>query len=133
MVGLDARKVPACPARPSGYEIVIHGGRTPTGLDALDWAKRCEALGAGELCLNSIDADGTRNGYDLAFTRLIADNVTIPVIASGGAGHPGHLAEAVTAGGASAALIASIVHFGKYTIAELKSVLQQAGVSVRLT
>ena len=132
VVGMDVRRVPASPAQPSGYEIVIHGGRKPTGLDALAWARRCEELGAGELCVNSIDADGTLDGYELTLTRLIADAVTIPVLASGGAGAPQHLTDAVTTGGASAALVASIVHYGAYSIPELKTFMRRAGVPVRM-
>ena len=113
VVGMDVKKVEKNPAQPSGYEIVIQGGRTPTGLDALAWAERCESLGAGELCINSIDADGTREGYELTLTRMIADATGVPVIASGGAGKPEHLVEAVTTGHASAALIASMVHYGE--------------------
>ena len=131
VVGMDVRKVEPAEAVPSGYEVVIHGGRKPVGLDALGWARRCEALGAGEICLNSIDADGTEAGYELTLTRLISDGVRIPVIASGGAGSPEHMIEAVTAGGASAALIASIVHYGQYTIADLKQRMAEAGVPVR--
>ena len=131
VVGMDVRQVPVSSAQPSGYEIVIHGGRNPTGMDALAWAVRCQELGAGELCINSIDADGTQDGYELTLTRLIADAVTIPVIASGGAGTPQHLVDAVTTGGASAALVASIVHYGTYSIPELKAFMRQAGVPVR--
>ena len=101
------------------------------GIDAVAWARRCEELGAGELCVNSIDADGTRDGYELNLTLMICDAVTIPVIASGGAGAPEHLVDAVTKGGASAALVASIVHYGQYTIAELKDYMERAGVPVR--
>jgi cyclase len=132
VVGMDVQAIPASAVIPSGYEIAIHGGRVTTGLDALAWAKRCEELGAGELCLNSIDADGTRDGYELKLTRLISDGVRIPVIASGGAGRPEHLVEAVTVGGASAALVASIVHYGDLTIRELKTHMAEAGVPVRL-
>lgn len=132
VVGMDVRRVAPGPTQPSGYEIVIHGGRKPTGLDALAWARRCEELGAGELCVNSIDADGTKDGYELALTRLIADAVSIPVIASGGAGSPGHLVAALTQGGASAALVASIVHYGTHSIPELKAFMRDAGVPVRL-
>ena len=128
---MDVRIVPVTETIPSGYEIVIHGGRTPMGLDALAWARRCEELGAGELCVNSIDADGTRDGYELRLTRLISDTVTIPVIASGGAGSPAHMVEAVTEGRASAALIASIVHYGEYSIGELKEYMAAHGVPVR--
>ena len=133
VVGMDVKAVAACSAIPSGYEVVIHGGRKDTGLDALDWARRCEALGAGELCLNSIDADGTKDGYELQLTRLVSRAVGIPVIASGGAGHPGHMIEAVTTGEASAALIASIVHYGQYTLPGIKATMHEAGVPVRLT
>lgn len=132
VVGMDVKKVPPTSTVPSGYEVVIHGGRKPTGLDAQAWARRCEALGAGEICLNSIDADGTEAGYELTLTRMISDSVGIPVIASGGAGSPEHMIEAVTTGGASAALIASIVHYGQYTIADLKQRMAEAGVPVRL-
>ncbi|MCR5561917.1 MAG: imidazole glycerol phosphate synthase subunit HisF [Desulfovibrio sp.] len=132
VVGMDVLAVPQSEAIPSGYEIVIHGGRLHTGLDALAWARKCEELGAGEICVNSIDADGTRDGYELRLTRAIVDAVTIPVIASGGAGRPEHLYEAVSAGGASAALIASIVHYGQYSIRECKNVMAGRGAKVRL-
>lgn len=132
VVGMDVLAVPPTPAIPSGYEIVIHGGRRRMGLDAVAWAQRCQTLGAGELCVNSIDADGTRDGYELTLTRRIADAVTIPVIASGGAGSPHHMWEAVTQGGASAALIASIVHYGQYSIRQCKEYLAQHGAKVRL-
>lgn len=132
VVGMDVLAVPPSEAVPSGYEIVVHGGRKRTGLDALAWARRCEDLGAGELCVNSIDADGTRDGYELALTRAIADAVSIPVIASGGAGEPKHLLEAVTRGRASAALVASIVHFGQYSIRACKECLAAGGVATRL-
>ena len=131
VVGMDVRRVPVSEDIPSGYEVVIHGGRTPMGLDALLWAKQCEELGAGELCVNSIDADGTKDGYELNLTRLISETVRIPVIASGGAGSPAHMVDAVTKGRASAALIASIVHFGEYTIGELKDYMAAHGVPVR--
>ncbi|WP_165075053.1 MULTISPECIES: imidazole glycerol phosphate synthase subunit HisF [unclassified Desulfovibrio] len=133
VVGMDVLAVPPTETVPSGYEIVVHGGRKRTGLDALAWARRCEALGAGELCVNSIDADGTRDGYELRLTRAIADAVNIPVIASGGAGEPGHLLAAVTEGRASAALVASIVHFGQYSIRACKKCLAEGGVRTRLT
>ncbi len=131
VVGMDVRRTEKTPQIPSGYEIVIHGGRKPMGLDAIAWARQCQDLGAGELCVNSIDADGTRDGYELNLTRLICDAVEIPVIASGGAGEPRHLVEAVTKGGASAALVASIVHYGQYSIAELKDYMEKGGVTVR--
>lgn len=131
VVGMDVLKVDRSTEIPSGYEIVIHGGRKHMGIDALAWAKRVENLGAGELCINSIDADGTKDGYELDLTRLIMDNVNIPVIASGGAGNPQHMVDAVTTGGASAALIASIVHYGEYTISDLKKYMDEQGVKVR--
>ncbi|MEG2139275.1 MAG: HisA/HisF-related TIM barrel protein [Bilophila sp.] len=133
VVGMDVKRVSPSPSLPSGYEIVVHGGRKPTGQDALAWAIRCEALGAGELCLNSIDADGTKDGYELRLTRLISDAVRIPVIASGGAGSPQHMVDAVTTGHASAALIASIVHYGEYSIEQLKRHMSAQGVAVRMT
>jgi cyclase len=132
VLGLDAKKIDDLALCPCGYEVVINGGRTPTGLDALAWAKRAEALGAGEICLNSIDADGTLDGYEINLTNMIASNVTIPVIASGGAGGPDHIHEALTAGGASAALVASIVHYDRYRISDVKDHLKGQGVPVRL-
>lgn len=131
VVGMDVLRVPASEAIPSGYEIVIHGGRKHMGIDALWWAREVERLGAGELCVNSIDADGTKDGYELTLTRLIADSVRIPVIASGGAGNPQHMVDAVTEGRASAALIASIVHYGEYTVSDLKNYMADKGVKVR--
>lgn len=133
VVGMDVLRVPASETIPSGYEIVIHGGRKRMGLDAIQWARRCQDLGAGELCVNSIDADGTRDGYELTLTRAIVDAVSIPVIASGGAGRPEHMYEAVSTGGASAALIASIVHYGQYSIRQCKEVMASHGAKVRLT
>jgi cyclase len=119
------------PAVPSGYEVVIDGGRDFTGKDAIAWAREGERLGAGELCINSIDRDGTNLGYDLELTRVISDAVTIPVIASGGAGEPEHLHQAFTAGAADAAIVASIVHYGTHPIPALKSYLRSHGVEVR--
>lgn len=133
VLGMDVKKVPLSKEILSGYEIVIDGGRTFTGIDALGWAKRGEELGAGEICLNSIDADGTKEGYELKLTRLIASNVGIPVIASGGAGTPEHLGEILTRGLADAALIASMTHYGTYTISEIKTYLEKEGINVRLT
>jgi cyclase len=118
---------------PSGCEVVIDGGRTPTGRDALAWAREGERLGAGELCINSIDRDGTKAGYDLEVTRLISESVSIPVIASGGAGEPSHLYEAFTAGAADAAIVASIVHYGEHPLPDLKRYLRGCGVEVRDT
>ncbi|MCL6621995.1 MAG: imidazole glycerol phosphate synthase subunit HisF [Syntrophobacterales bacterium] len=133
VLGMDVKRVPPSPRIPSGYEVVIHGGRTPMGMDALWWAREAERLGAGEICLNSIDADGTQDGYELTVTRMISEAVSIPVIASGGAGRPEHLAEVLTRGRADAALIASMVHYGTYTIPEIKEYLAQQGIPVRLT
>ena len=133
VVGMDVLKVPATLEIPSGYEIVIHGGRLHTGLDALKWAKQCEDLGAGELCVNSIDADGTKDGYQLHLTKAIVDYVNIPVIASGGAGKPIHLAECIAQTNASATLIASIVHYGEYSIAQCKQCMAANGINVRQT
>lgn len=131
VVGMDVLKVEKSERIPSGYEIVIHGGRKHMGLDAIEWAKTAEALGAGELCVNSIDADGTKDGYELTLTRMICEAVSIPVIASGGAGNPRHMVEAVTEGRATAALIASIVHYGEYTIPQIKEYMAGKGVKVR--
>ncbi|MDR2340287.1 MAG: imidazole glycerol phosphate synthase cyclase subunit, partial [Deltaproteobacteria bacterium] len=131
VLGLDAKAVPESDLVPSGYEVVIDGGRTPTGIDALWWAKKAESLGIGEICLNSIDADGTKDGYELALTRLIATNVEVPVIASGGAGNPRHLLDALTKGLASAVLFASIVHYDEYSIGGLKGFLSSHGCQVR--
>ncbi len=113
------------------WEVFINGGRVPTGLQAVEWAREVEALGAGEIVLTSMDADGTRDGYDLEITRAVAEAVSIPVVASGGAGCPEHLYQAVTAGQASAALAASIFHYGNYSIQETKKYLADRGVIVR--
>jgi cyclase len=133
VLGMDVKKVEPSDTIPSGYEMVINGGRTPTGLDALAWARRGEALGAGEICLNSIDADGTQEGYELMLTALISENVNIPVIASGGAGSIDHMHEVLTKGKADAALVASIVHYNTYSIREIKDDLNARGVKVRMT
>ena len=132
VLGMDVKKVTASTSIPSGYEIVIHGGRIATGLDALLWAKEAERLGAGEICLNSIDADGMQDGYELDLTRLVSGSVRIPVIASGGAGKPEHLFDVLTRGCADAALIASMVHYRNYTIGEIKSYLHRSGVKTRM-
>jgi cyclase len=129
VLGMDAL---ADPAMPSGYRVVIDGGRTPTDLDALAWAKEAERLGAGEIVLNSIDADGTKQGYELTLTRRVSQAVGIPVVASGGAGTPDHLVAVLREGAADAALVASMVHFGTYRIADIKRRLHEAGISVRL-
>jgi cyclase len=132
VLGMDVKKVTVCPETPSGYEIVIHGGRLYTGRDALQWAKEAERRGAGEICLNSIDADGTQEGYEIELTRLISSQVRIPVIASGGAGKAEHLRDVLTEGQADAALIASIVHYRTHTIQDLKTYLDGNGVKVRM-
>jgi cyclase len=131
VLGMDVLKVGVSEVTPSGYEIVIHGGRKRMGLDALAWAKQAQDLGAGEICLNSIDADGTREGYELDLTRMISEAVSIPVIASGGAGVPQHLADVLTVGRADAALIASMTHYGDYTVAQIKDHLHGQGIKVR--
>ena len=133
VLSMDVRNVAVNEAQPSGYEIVIDGGRTPTGRDALAWALTGEALGAGELVINSIDADGTRAGYAIALTRLLADAVRIPVIASGGAGTPEHLYDVLTEGHADAALVASMVHFGDYRVSGLKQYLHDRGLKIRMS
>ena len=132
VLSMDILRVAVSDATPSGYEIVINGGRKRMGVDALAWAKRGEALGAGELVVNSIDADGTRQGYELTLTRMISDAVRIPVIASGGAGRPEHLQQVLTEGHADAALVASMVHFGDYTCSSLKRYLHEQGVKMRM-
>jgi len=117
---------------PSGYEIVINGGRMPMGLDAIAWARRGEELGAGELVVNSIDADGTKEGYEINLTRQIAEAVSIPVIASGGGGKPEHLYDVLTEGKADAALVASMLHYGEYTVREIKEYLMNRGLKIRM-
>lgn len=114
------------------WEVFINGGRVPTGLQAVEWAKRVEALGAGEIVLTSMDADGTKDGYDLEITRAVADAVRIPVVASGGAGKPQHLVDAVKIGHADAVLAASIFHYGEYTIQEVKRFMADAGIPMRI-
>ena len=133
VLGMDAKKVAANNKLSSGYEIVINGGRTPTGIDALAWAKKAENLGAGEICLNSIDADGAQEGYELKLTQLISSNVNIPVIASGGAGSIDHIYDVLTKGNADAALIASIVHYGTYSIRQIKDKLHSRGIKIRMS
>jgi len=113
------------------FEVFTHGGRTPTGIDAIAWAKDGANRGAGEILLTSMDADGTKNGFDLELTRAVSDAVSVPVIASGGAGHANHMADAVIDGHASAVLAASIFHFGELTVDEVKSVMQNRGLAVR--
>jgi imidazole glycerol-phosphate synthase subunit HisF len=133
VLSMDIRAVPVSELCPSGYEIVINGGRTPVGRDALAWALEGERLGAGELVVNAIDADGTRAGYELRLTAMLSEAVRIPVIASGGAGRPEHLYDALTKGKADAALVASMVHFGDYRVSELKQYLHDRGVKMRMS
>ena len=131
VLSMDVLKSLPSSSIPSGYEIVIDGGRTRTGKDALAWAREGEKRGAGELVVNSIDADGTKNGYEIFLTSMISNNVRIPVIASGGAGTPEHLSEVFNKGKADAALVASMLHYGEYTISEIKSHLRADGHQVR--
>ena len=123
---VDAKRRPD-----GGFEVFLHGGRTPTGIDAIEWAARAAAFGAGEILLTSMDRDGTKSGFDLELTRAVADAVPVPVVASGGVGTLQHLVEGVVEGGADAVLAASIFHFGEHTIAEAKAALAAAGVIVR--
>jgi len=125
VVAIDAKR------RGAGWEVYTHGGRTPTGKDAVEWAKEAEQRGAGEILLTSMDRDGTKQGYDVELTHAVASAVGIPVIASGGAGEPGHFREALTAGGADAALAASLFHFGELSIVDVKRYLAAQGVAVR--
>ena len=133
VVGMDAKHSGITEKTPSGYEIYINGGRTPMGMDALNWAIEAQQLGAGEICLNSIDADGTKAGYELNLTAMISENVDIPVIASGGAGKPEHLRDVLSEAKADAALIASMVHYGTYSITEIKKFLAKSHVKIRKT
>jgi len=132
VLSMDIKRVTPTQKIPSGYEIVVNGGRTPMGIDAIAWARRGEELGAGEVVVNSIDADGTKEGYEIRLTRTIAGALTIPVIASGGGGRPEHLYEVLTEGKADAALVASILHYGEYTIRDIKEYLHKRGIKVRL-
>lgn len=131
VVAIDAKKVSG-PGEALRWEIFTHGGRKPTGIDAVEWAIRMVDNGAGEILLTSMDRDGTRDGFDLGITRAIADAVCVPVIASGGVGNLQHLADGVTRGGADAVLAASIFHFGEYTVPQAKAYLYEHGIEVRL-
>lgn len=133
VVAIDAKQVPGSgqDGRPPRWEVYVHGGRTPTGMDAVEWAVRAAELGAGEFMLTSMDRDGTQDGYDLALTRAVARAVDVPVIASGGVGTLEHLAQGLLEGEADAVLAASIFHFGTYTLAETKAYLAARGIPVR--
>lgn len=133
VLALDVKRVAGTPPGSPRWECYVNGGRVPTGIDAREWATKGESLGAGEIVLNSMDADGTMQGYDIELCRTIADAVRIPVVASGGAGTPEHICRALTAGRAEAALIASVAHFGTHGIAEIKRYLAERGVAVRAT
>jgi imidazole glycerol-phosphate synthase subunit HisF len=126
VVAIDAKKI-----KDAKWEVFIHGGRTPTGLDAVKWAKQAAQLGAGEILLTSMDCDGTKDGYDLELTKAISSAVSIPVIASGGAGKPEHFYEVFKDGGADAALAASLFHYGELTVADVKKYLKNKGVAIR--
>jgi cyclase len=131
VVAIDAKKV-SQPGAPERWEIFTHGGRNPTGLDAIDYAREVVALGAGEILLTSMDRDGTRKGFDIALTRAIADAVPVPVIASGGVGTLDHLVEGIRDGHATAVLAASIFHFGEHSVREAKNHMARAGLPMRL-
>lgn len=127
VVAIDAKMVSQ-----SKWEVFTHGGRNPTGIDAVEWAQRMEEFGAGELLLTSMDMDGTRAGYDIELIRVVSQSVGVPIIASGGAGNLQHLYEGLTLGGADAALVASIFHYGEYSIREAKEFLKRRGVEIRM-
>ncbi|MBO4492414.1 MAG: imidazole glycerol phosphate synthase subunit HisF [Lentisphaeria bacterium] len=129
VLALDARRVPG---KTDKWEVFVRGGRDGTGIDAVEWAKKAVSLGAGEILLTSMDADGTKNGYDCALTRAVSESVGVPVIASGGAGTLEHLSQVLAEGKADAVLAASIFHFGTYTIPQAKQFLQSRGIPVRL-
>lgn len=131
VIAIDAKKVSA-ESEPNRWEIFTHGGRKPTGIDAVEWAERMTGYGAGEVLLTSMDRDGTKNGFDIALTRAISDAVAVPVIASGGVGNLQHLVDGVLQGGADAVLAASIFHFGEYSIQQAKEYMRAAGIEMRL-
>ena len=132
VLSMDVLKVPMTSAIPNGYEIIINGGRTPTGLDAIEWSKKGEQLGAGEMVVNSIDADGTKNGYEINLTSKIVEAVQVPVIASGGGGTPEHMYQVLTEGKADAAIVASMLHYGEYTVPQIKQYLAAKGLKIRI-
>jgi len=127
VLAVDAKRTP----EPGKWEVYVHGGRTPTGINAMEWIKNAEELGAGEILLTSMDGDGTKDGYDLELTREVAELVNIPVIASGGVGNLEHIREGLVEGKADAALAASIFHFGEFSVREAKDYLRERGVTVR--
>ncbi len=129
VVAIDAKKVVGSDGK---WEVYTHGGRNPTGIDAVEWAERMESCGAGEILLTSMDCDGTKDGYDIPLTAAVSDALSIPVVASGGVGSPEHIYEGFVSGKASAALAASIFHYGEYTVEEVKTYLKEKGVPVRL-
>jgi cyclase len=130
VVAVDARRVPG--SSPQRWEVYTHGGRKPTGIDAIEWVRRVESLGAGEILLTSMDADGTKTGYDIELNRAVSEALRIPVIASGGAGTLEHMADVLQRGKADAVLAASVFHFGEYKVADVKRFLQEKGICVRL-
>jgi cyclase len=132
VVAIDAKQVEAAKDKTPKWEVFTHGGRKPTGIDAVEWAKKMVDLGAGEILLTSMDRDGTRNGFDLALTRRVSEAVSVPVIASGGVGNLEHLAQGIIEGKADAVLAASIFHFGEYTIAQAKQLMASRSIEVRL-
>lgn len=131
VVAIDAKQVSG-DSEPPRWEIFTHGGRKPTGIDALAWAEKMVEFGAGEILLTSMDRDGTKNGFDLALTKAMTDRITVPLIASGGVGNLQHLVDGVLQGGADAVLAASIFHFGEYTVAEAKAFMADSGIEVRI-
>lgn len=130
VVAIDAKQI-SQPGEPPRWEIFTHGGRKPTGIDAIEWATRMTDYGAGEILLTSMDRDGTKNGFDLGLTRAVSDAVSVPVIASGGVGNLQHLVDGIIEGGADAVLAASIFHFGEYTIPQAKAYMRERGIEVR--
>ena len=133
VLSMDAKRVEKSEQFPSGWQVFVKGGREPTDLDAVEWAKKGVELGAGELCINSIDADGTKEGYDLELNEIMGQVVNVPVIASGGAGTPAHINDVFLKSKADAALVASMVHFGEYSIDAIKDEMKEAGVPTRIS
>ncbi len=131
VIAIDARRRDSATVEEPSWEVYTHGGRTPTGIDAIEWAQRAQELGAGEILLTSMDRDGTKDGFDLELTAAVSSAVNIPVIASGGVGTTDHLVEGVTIGGADAVLAASVFHFGEFSVADAKAALAAAGINVR--